>query len=74
MEISLAKPLNDNRKQAQMKREQRKQFEPPTHPRGSSSDNQRRGNHGGPPSGGFRNNSQRGNGGAMNRPDNSFSE
>ena len=30
MEISLAKPLSDKRKQAQMKREQRKSYDPPT--------------------------------------------
>ena len=33
MEVSLAKPMSDKRKQAQMKREQRKQFEPPMDPR-----------------------------------------
>ena len=31
MEINLAKPLSDKRKQAQVKREQRKQFDPPAH-------------------------------------------
>ena len=34
MEISLAKPLSDKRKQAQVKREQRRQFEPGFHSSG----------------------------------------
>jgi hypothetical protein len=72
MEISLAKPLNDKRKQAQVKREQRKQFDPPFHSPGGFSDNSQRRNNNGPSSGGFGNRSQRG-GGAMNRSDDSFS-
>jgi hypothetical protein len=77
MEISLAKPLSDKRKQAQTKREQRRQFDPPFPARGGFNDNLPRrnsGGGGGPPSGGFGNSSQRGSGGGtMNRPDDPFS-
>lgn len=71
MEISLAKPLNDKRKQAQVKREQRGPSDVPVHPR---SDNPRGRNVGGPPIGGFGNKPQRGNSGSMNRPDDRFSK
>jgi hypothetical protein len=72
MEISLAKPLNDKRKQAQVKREQRSQFDPPLHSRGGLGNHSQGRNNSRPSSGGFRNQSQRG-GAARNRPDDSFS-
>jgi hypothetical protein len=72
MDISLAKPLSDKRKQAHVKREQRKQFEPPFHSRGGFGDNSQGRNDGGPSARGFGNPSQRG-GRPMNRPDDSFS-
>jgi hypothetical protein len=75
MEISLAKPLSDKRKQAQSKREQRGQFDPPFNSRGGFDDNPPRGNRDRPSSGGFGNNSQRGGGGSgpMHRPNDPFS-
>ncbi|CAF3878664.1 unnamed protein product [Rotaria sordida] len=39
IEVSLAKPLSDKRKQAQSKREQRKPFDPPTNTRNNFDDN-----------------------------------
>ncbi|CAF0784046.1 unnamed protein product [Rotaria sordida] len=59
MEISLAKPLSDKRKQAQVKREQRKHFEPSFNSRDDFDDNFQGGNTSGPMSGGFGKNSQR---------------
>jgi len=73
MEISLAKPLNDKRKQAQVKREQRIQSDPPMQSRGGFANTPRGRNHRGLSSGGFGNNSQRGHGGPMHRPDDRFS-
>jgi hypothetical protein len=73
MEISLAKPLNDKRKQAQSKREQRGQFDEPFNPRSAPVGNTSGGNRGRPPSSGFGNNSNRG-GGSMNRSNDSFSQ
>ena len=64
MEISLAKPLSDKRKQAQMKREQRKQFDPPSDIQAEM--------HSGPPPAAFRNPPQRG--GHSHRPADSFGE
>ncbi len=69
IEVSLAKPLSDKRKQAQVKREQRKPFDPPFNSRSSFSDTPP----GGPPSGGFggfNNNPPRSGG----RSDGSFSQ
>lgn len=70
MEISLAKPLNDKRKQAQVKREQRTPF--PS--RGGFGENSQGRNNTRPSSsgGGFGNHSQR-TGGNINRSDDSFS-
>jgi hypothetical protein len=65
MEISLAKPLSDKRKQAQVKREQRKTFDPPFYSQGGG------GSSGRPSSGAMRSNPQRGGGGT---PDDLFSE
>jgi hypothetical protein len=73
MEISLAKPLNDKRKQAQVKREQRKQYDQPFDSRGGFRDNLQRRNSNGQKSGGFGNYSQRTSGG-MNRSDDPFSK
>jgi len=73
MEISLAKPLNDKRKQAQVKREQRKQYDQPLHSRGGLGDNLQARKSNEPSSGGFRNYSQRV-GGGINRPDDLFSK
>jgi hypothetical protein len=71
IEVNLAKPLSDKRKQAQSKREQRKPFDGPFNPRASLAEN--------PPSrppagnfGGFNNNNpSRGGGGG--RSNDSFS-
>lgn len=49
IEVSLAKPLSDKRKQAQAKREQRKPYDPPFNPRNSAGDAPPSG----PPSGNF---------------------
>jgi len=73
MEISLAKPLNDKRKQAQVKREQRKQYDQPFHSRSGFGDNLQRRNSNRQKSGGFGNYSQRTSGG-MNRSDDPFSK
>ena len=62
MEISLAKPMSDKRKQAQMKREQRKQFDPTMNARPDVPV--------GPPASGFGQKPQRR--GAMNRPPDAF--
>lgn len=71
MEISLAKPLNDKRKQAQLKREQRTQYDSSYHSRGGFNDNTQ-GRNNRSSSSGFNNQSQR-MGGNMNRPDDSYS-
>ena len=68
IEVNLAKPLSDKRKQAQAKREQRKPFDAPFNPRETLSEQP----HGRPSSGnfgGFNNNSSRGGG----RSNDSFS-
>ena len=70
MEISLAKPLSDKRKQAQVKREQRKHFEPSFNSCDDFDDNFQGGTSSGPMSGGFGKNSQRN---MMNPSDDSFS-
>ncbi|CAF3528638.1 unnamed protein product [Adineta steineri] len=68
MEISLAKPLNDKRKQAQSKREHGKPFDAPFHSRPGPDNNLRGRNYNGPSMGGFGNNSSRGNNPMMNDP------
>ncbi len=73
MEISLAKPLSDKRKQAQVKREQRNPFDPPFRSRGGFGDNLQRKNINGPSSGGLGNPPQRAVG-PMNRSDDPFSQ
>ncbi|CAF5120011.1 unnamed protein product, partial [Rotaria sp. Silwood1] len=72
IEVSLAKPLSDKRKQAQSKREQRKPFDGP---RNNFGDNTPSGFTGGPASsgfGGFNNDLPRGGGGGGGRSDDRF--
>lgn len=74
IEVSLAKPLSDKRKQAQVKREQRKPNDPPFNQRNSFGDSY----NSGPPSGnvgGFHSNPspRGGGGGSSGRSDGSFS-
>ncbi|CAF3040265.1 unnamed protein product [Rotaria socialis] len=72
IEVSLAKPLSDKRKQAQTKREQRKPFDGPVNPRNNFDNNSSSGFGGGSSSGGFGgfdSDLPRGSGG---RSDNSF--
>lgn len=72
MEISLAKPLSDKRKQAQAKREQRKGGDAPFNPRDDiGSNNPPVGPSSRPMQGGFGKNQSRG---PMNPPDDSFSK
>jgi hypothetical protein len=72
IEVSLAKPLSDKRKQAQVKREQRRSFDPPFNSRTSFGESSQSS---GPPSGnlGAFNNPPRGGGGGGGRSDGSFS-
>ncbi|CAF3510569.1 unnamed protein product [Rotaria socialis] len=69
VEISLAKPLSDKRKQAQVKREHRKPGDPPFNQRDSFDNNSQGGHHAGPMSGGMGKNPQRG---PTHSPDDSF--
>jgi hypothetical protein len=72
IEVSLAKPLSDKRKQAQVKREQRKPFDQPFNSSRSGFGGDTSPGRGPPPSGnfgGFSNNPPRGGG----RSDGSFS-
>ncbi len=69
IEVSLAKPLSDKRKQAQAKREQRKPFDPPFNARSSLVESPQGGRSPSSNLGGFSNNPPRGGG----RSERSFS-